>query len=99
VTEDNAPPSPKPKESKKLLEEMWRLQASALVAALQDGKPSAALLNVTRQFLSDNRISLATLIELRGAAGFDPAKLPRFDDTQGSDADGLPDLHKPTPFA
>jgi hypothetical protein len=70
-----------------------------IVAALQDGKPSAALLNVARQFLSDNRISLTTLIELRGAAGFDPDTLPRFDDTQGSDAGDLPDLRKPTPFA
>jgi hypothetical protein len=108
MTDDNkAPPpsspKPKPKENKQLLEQMWRLQAAALVAALEEGQPSAALLNVVRQFLSDNRISLATLIELRGAAGFDPGTLPRFDDGpegSGDDADNdLPDLRKPSPFA
>jgi hypothetical protein len=45
-----------------LLAQLWRLQLSALIKRMESSEAlSAAEFNVTRQFLADNGISLATI--------------------------------------
>lgn len=60
------------KQRQELLERIWRAEAEALARALEEGEPTAATLNVARQFLGDNGIDAESL------------KLPALQDSLGN---------------
>ena len=86
------------------LTDMWEKTASAITRALDCETPTAASLEVARKFLADNQ---TTMDKIRGwqkhPLGFDPARLPTFDDTDDYESGDTPAAVNPlrtiAPFA
>jgi hypothetical protein len=70
-----------------VLETIWGLQAAAIMEALRNGDPSAALLNVTTKWLADQGVNWDALKARRGSplAPALASALP----FAGDDADGI----------
>lgn len=69
------------------LADIWQRTADGVLRAVSVETPSASALNVSRQFLNDNGVTLSVLRDWRRGPAFDMGTLPTFaagdDDNEG----------------